>query len=297
MMQIFKYSWREWCESWREILCPEDVPQSESGSSDVLDIISLSRTEYLDTGVFLQAEKDDFLLEASKKGLMKNVKFWLEIGAKINATEYYEEIRYHCPLHAACKAGHLEIVTVLLKHDRTSVTAANWKKWRPMHFACMQGYIKIVELLLEYDYGTTVLFSRDIHWQTPLHVAIANGHISVAELLSKRMGSNDPVYISHVLNQPDKFMNLPLHDASQNGDVEMVKFLMANTLDKVTSVNTKNEDGYTPCDIAPMRNKAVQNEMIPYTTEWIDYMRRYHDLIRYDEALLVKEFRLARKNT
>lgn len=56
--------------------------------------------------------------------------------------------------------------------------------------------------------------------QTPLHVAIANGHLAAVERLTRVQPCTE-------LHEYDKYKMLPLHLACENGDPEIIKLLLA----------------------------------------------------------------------
>ncbi len=93
-------------------------------------------------------------------------------------------------LHLAAANGHTNVAILLISrgslvslHDSTS------EKMTSVHYAARNGHEKVLLSLLENTEDFNVLDARDYAGQTALMLAVANGHVSTAELLI-RNGSN-----------------------------------------------------------------------------------------------------------
>jgi integrin-linked kinase len=107
----------------------------------------------------------------AKEGHTKLVEMFLARGARVNATNFGEDI----PLHLAAAHGHIDIVMLLIK-AKSDINAQNEHGNTPLHYACFWGYQHIAEELV--SHGAFVsLANKD--GDTPLDKAKA--------LLAKRV--------------------------------------------------------------------------------------------------------------
>jgi ankyrin repeat protein len=84
-----------------------------------------------------------------------------------------------------------------------------------LHAAAEEGAAAVIPLLLEAGASSSDV---DEDLQTPLHCAVANGHLEAAEALSTL-----PCPELHVA---DRYRMLPLHLASETGNVDMIRLLL-----------------------------------------------------------------------
>ena len=113
------------------------------------------------------------------------------------------------PLHEACIRGNLSIVKELLKHG-ADVNAQNDDGKNPLQTACKGGYVEVVQAILDYN---------------------CEGAKELAETCVRRS------------------KNTAMHLVVENGDVEMVKVLLAYEV--VPSM--QNDTGVAPIHIAAGR--------------------------------------------
>ena len=85
-----------------------------------------------------------------------------------------------------------------------------------LHMAAEEGHEHVVDALLAAGAKAS---EADDDGQTPLHVAVANGHVEAAERLSR----DEPCLEMQVA---DKFMMTPLHLACEDGLPEMAAALV-----------------------------------------------------------------------
>ena len=160
------------------------------------------------------------------------------------------------PLHEACLAGDLKIVTKLLdkmKAEGISLLLHNDEKQTPLHIACKEGYPEIVKLILHrgFEDRKALVSAVDNEWNTPLHLACEGGSKEVVHLLllngadimvvkedeitplhvTARLGFTDIAKIlveasKEIVEASDAFQQTPLHRAAQYNMCEMIDFLL-----------------------------------------------------------------------
>ncbi len=117
-----------------------------------------------------QKRLDDVLRQACQRGSVEDVRFYLNLGANIHATNN----KGWQPLHLAAFYNHKDIVQLLINHAREKglTLDINVKggplQMTPLHDACQNGSLDIVKLLLAAGASTKVL---NVYGKTPLDIA------------------------------------------------------------------------------------------------------------------------------
>lgn len=146
----------------------------------------------------------------------------------------------------------------------------------PLHNAASRGFIKICEILLDYGEGLEIS-AQDKDGKTPLHLACICNQISVAQLLVR---SGAQIDISDLSD------NTPLHYVVQNGNKELLEWLIS----KQPDFNVKNAEGKIPLEMNPRESikEMLQKEMvsknpvlpIPKQVDFIGMIEKINNLIR-----------------
>ena len=183
------------------------------------------------------------------------MKLLLDHGGNPNATD----TERWTPLHAAATCGHLHLVKFLIDHD-ADLLAVNADGNMPYDLCeddttlsyienemakrgVTQELIDNTRALTERQMlrdlqqaGGDAFEVRDALGATPLHVAAANGYISVVEYLLDNHVSTESV---------DNDMWQPIHAAACWGHLEVVEMLAQNG----ANISAKTKNGETPFDI------------------------------------------------
>ena len=146
----------------------------------------------------------------------------------------------------ACAAGLAGDVARLLKENPKLVNERSHDGWTPLHLAAFFGRVELVKMLL--DSGAPMLaISNNNESNLPINAAAAGRRNDVVRLLIERgcppdARASDQGYTA-------------LHLAANNGNVELVEFLLRSGADR----NLRTSAGQTAQDLAVKQGHTIQS--------------------------------------
>ena len=172
------------------------------------------------------------LLIAAYYGRSAMVRVILENGVRPNVFE-------------ACAAGLAGDVARLLKENPKLVHERSHDGWTPLHLAAFFGRLELVKMLL--DSGAPMLaVSNNNESNLPINAAAAGKRDDVVRLLVERGCPPDA-------RASDQGYT-PLHLAANNGNVDLVEFLLRSGADR----NLRTGAGQTAHDLAIKQGHTIQ---------------------------------------
>ena len=185
-----------------------------------------------------------FIEDLSSKMSKEHLIILLEKISEKRSLSFYKKVNWKCFILLSCATfEYLTIFNLYVKHaliENDFAWDRNGRIWNsPLQIFVSLGNIKMVKLILENSLD--IIHSYD--W-TILHEAVEQGHTDTVKFLLE----NHYIYMSSIQKLKENSLHRnPLHIASQNGNLEMVKILMPNPNNcKLVS----DRHGFTPIHIA-----------------------------------------------
>lgn len=149
---------------------------------------------------------------AAKEGRLKTVKYLLDKGADIHATNQHKVSRSETALHYASK--HVDISKILIEKG-AKINAGDRYGVTPLQYAARDGNIDVVKMLVSSGADVNI---KDTYWgHCALHRAAAKGYKQIVELL---LANGADVYVR------DNTYKDVLHIAVENDYHDIVKVIL-----------------------------------------------------------------------
>jgi ankyrin repeat protein len=194
--------------------------------------------------------KDYSLLEAVTFNDVTKIRMLCKNRSLINQTNDY----LATPLHIAAISGSVEIISLLLENN-ADLTPKGEYDLLPLHFASFKGHIAATELLIER--GSDIA-AKTTTGKTPLYLAVENNKRDMVDCLTRKLTTSQ-------IDSADTENFTPLHIAALNGNVEIVKLLLA----KGANVHAKGLYDMQPIHFAATKGHKevlkilIQNGALP----------------------------------
>lgn len=177
-------------------------------------------------------------------------------------------------LHLAARLGKVDILEFLIKEERLDVNAPDILGKTPLYLAISHQQVEAVSCLLLA--GASPLFpllrtepGADSNLNA-LHLAVAEGNISIVELLKKRC--DEDLAFSQDIRTLSAKETTPLHLAAREGFVSIACYLYQE-FGQEADLNKSRIDGLTPLHFAAANGRVKMVEQLlewganPYTTD------------------------------
>ncbi|RLN95092.1 hypothetical protein BBJ28_00000116 [Nothophytophthora sp. Chile5] len=116
---------------------------------------------------------------AVAEGNMAKLQLLLDGGANLDAKDEDERT----PLHWACATGRVEVAEFLLDHVHAKLSVQDDAGWTPLMSAASAGHGDVVNTYSSLLSGCRLLWLWRLPGNSPLHLAIAEGHEDIARFL------------------------------------------------------------------------------------------------------------------
>ena len=191
---------------------------------------------------------------AAADGRLEVVKYLVGNGADFNV----KNVIGSTPLHFAAKFNKLEVVKYLIEEKGADINVRDYYKKVPLHLAAENSCLEVVKYLVE-EKGADVNVG-DYYKKVPLHLAAENTCQEVKKYSVKEKDVN--------------FNGITiLHNAADDGDLEMVKYL----IEKGARIDLKI-NGKTPLNVLEHKGyKHVVDSIVKKLT------KRFFDAVKYED--------------
>jgi ankyrin repeat protein len=151
-------------------------------------------------------------------------------------------------IFAAAALGRVDLLDAFVGAGKVDVNTYSYDGWTPLHLAAFFGQRPAVERLLTAGAELDAV-SRNALLNTPLHAAVAGGHVEVSLLLIESAAD---------VNAVDAGGHTPLHIAAEAGYVPVAKALLA----RGASAHVVDAEDRTPLSRAAARGHTEIVDLI-----------------------------------
>lgn len=151
-------------------------------------------------------------------------------------------------LFEAAAIGDVRRVRQMLDDQPELVLSFSHDGWTPLHLAAHFGHPAVVDLLIGRRADVNAR-SRNALANTPLHAALAGGHLNTARRLLEHGTDANAVEAGGFT---------PLHQAADLGDAEMVGLLLAHG----ARTDVRTDEQLTPQDLARAKGHTALSEQL-----------------------------------
>lgn len=160
---------------------------------------------------------------AARRGQWHVVEYLASQGADFSLAIHREGHEDHgkLPIHLGAESGSHHVLRCLINHGADIDVRLGKRKLHIIHIAALNGYLDVVNILLDIN---PLLLNLPNAWnQTPVTLAITNGHLSLVKYLVRR-GAN----LKCAINAPLKLCHefLPIHCAIYYGQLDIFRYLI-----------------------------------------------------------------------
>lgn len=190
---------------------------------------------------------DSLLFKAAKDGSTEALLKLLESDPLV--LERVATTTADTPLHVAAMLGHLDFAKEVLKHKANAVEYVkelNQQGYNPIHLAAANGHVIVVEMLLGVSHELSYLRGRG--GLTPLHYASIKGRADIISLLLSR----SPLCVMEEITERGE---TALHIAVRNNQLEALRVLVEGLKksNNLVILNWKDKEGNTILHLAAAR--------------------------------------------
>ena len=197
---------------------------------------------------------------AASTGCLKIWNLLASVVNKQHTNPNTKDINGTTPLHLACKAGHIDIVKQILKHNPCTVLPLDGHEQNPLHYAARTNQLEIIKFLTK-EKGFDLL-PRDVIGDTPLHFAARRDHLEIVEFYKSQLksclriqndiGGTPQFLLEHIpVEEVPTLGQNPLHLAAETGKINHMKRILTKI-----SPNSTDQLGRTPLHYAAMKGKS-----------------------------------------
>jgi len=152
-----------------------DVNATNKDGDTPLDVALTLDNNEVRQAIYEKVNKTNVMLEAIKNDKPVMLKYLLEQGADVNATNG------HTPLHIAVEYENLDMVQLLLNKN-ANINATNKDGDTPLHIAVENENLDMIPLLLEKGANVN---AENKDGYTPLHIADEDENLDMIQLLNQ----------------------------------------------------------------------------------------------------------------